>query len=232
MYGSHSTVTVCDWSPHCHYISAHCNSVLPICAVATVQLLYAIGVLTVTISVHTVTNMYGSHSTVTVCDRSPRCHNVYLNYGTVTKLTSSFRLFLYQCFSQQYLSVPCCKANERNHIPGAELLFPLVLYTPRPLCSTEVGNDLQNAKHKPIPSASTDPACVLYFHLCLRRQGPPFIVSNSASVFFLHTVYVYTVLTDISCTDHKLIFLLLYSTHCCSSHVTPSDQQTVLRYTV
>jgi hypothetical protein len=24
MYGSHSVVTVCDWSPHCHYISAHC----------------------------------------------------------------------------------------------------------------------------------------------------------------------------------------------------------------
>ena len=58
MYGSHSTVTVCDWSPHCHYISAQ----LSICTVATVQLLYAIPVLTVTISVHTVTNLYGSHT--------------------------------------------------------------------------------------------------------------------------------------------------------------------------
>ena len=48
MYGSHSTVIVCDWNPHCHYISTQ----LPICTVATVQLLYAIGIPTVTISVH------------------------------------------------------------------------------------------------------------------------------------------------------------------------------------
>jgi len=52
MYGSHSTVIICDWNPHCH-ISAQ----LPICTVATVQFLYAIGIHTVTISVHTV-NQY------------------------------------------------------------------------------------------------------------------------------------------------------------------------------
>jgi hypothetical protein len=85
MYGSHTTVTVCDSNPDCHYISAHCYqyvrqphysycmrfesslslyqcTLLPICTAATVQLLYAIRILTVTISVHTVTNMYGSHS--------------------------------------------------------------------------------------------------------------------------------------------------------------------------
>jgi hypothetical protein len=55
-----STVTVCD----CHYISAHCYQyvrqpqLLKPCASTAVQLLYAI----VTISVHIVTNMYGSHS--------------------------------------------------------------------------------------------------------------------------------------------------------------------------
>ena len=35
---------------------------LPISTVATVEFLYAIPISTVTISVHTVTNMYGSHS--------------------------------------------------------------------------------------------------------------------------------------------------------------------------
>jgi len=61
LYGSHSTVTVCHSNPHCHYISVHCYQLLN-CTVATVQLLYAIRILTVTISLHTVTNMYGSHS--------------------------------------------------------------------------------------------------------------------------------------------------------------------------
>jgi len=56
-----STVTVCHSNLHCHYISAHCYQLLN-CTVATVQLLYAIRILTVTISVHTVTSMYGSHS--------------------------------------------------------------------------------------------------------------------------------------------------------------------------
>jgi len=72
MYGSYSTVTVCDWDFHCHYISA----LLPLCTVATVQLLYVIGIFTVTISVYTVTNMYGSHSTVTVCDWDFHCHYI------------------------------------------------------------------------------------------------------------------------------------------------------------
>ena len=49
---------------------------VPICTVATVYLLYAIGVLTVTISVHAVTKLYGSHSTVTVCDWSTDCHYI------------------------------------------------------------------------------------------------------------------------------------------------------------
>ena len=70
MYGSHSTVTVCDWSPDCHYINAHCYTV------AAVQLLYAIPVFTVIIPVHTVTNPYGSRSTVTVCHSSPHCHYI------------------------------------------------------------------------------------------------------------------------------------------------------------
>ena len=52
-------------------------ALLQMCTVATAvtamcqycsKLLYAIQILTVTISVHTVTNMYGSHSTVTVCN--------------------------------------------------------------------------------------------------------------------------------------------------------------------
>ena len=43
-------------------LSLYQCTLLPICTVATVQLLYAIPILTVTISVHTDTNMYGSHS--------------------------------------------------------------------------------------------------------------------------------------------------------------------------
>jgi len=52
-------------------------TLLPIRTVATVQLLYAIRILTDSIPVHTVTNMYGSHSTVTVRNSNPHCH--YIN---------------------------------------------------------------------------------------------------------------------------------------------------------
>ena len=57
-------------------LSLYQCTLLPVCTVATVQLLYAIPILTVTISVHTVTSMYGSHSTVTVCDWNPHCHYI------------------------------------------------------------------------------------------------------------------------------------------------------------
>ena len=53
-------------------LSLYQCTLLPICTVATVQLLYTIQILTVTISVHNVTNMYGSHSTVTVCSSNPQ----------------------------------------------------------------------------------------------------------------------------------------------------------------
>ena len=43
-------------------LSLYQCTLLPICTVATVQLLYVIRILAVTISVHTVTSMYGSHS--------------------------------------------------------------------------------------------------------------------------------------------------------------------------
>jgi hypothetical protein len=49
-------------------LSIYQCTLLPICTVAIVQLLHVIGVLTVNISVHDVTNLYGSHSTVTVCN--------------------------------------------------------------------------------------------------------------------------------------------------------------------
>jgi len=111
MYGSHSTVTVCHSNPHCHYISAHCYqyvrqpqysycmpfesslllyqcTLLPICTVATAQLLYAIRILTVTISVHTVTNMYGSHSTVTVWHSNPHCHYISAQLPICTVATA------------------------------------------------------------------------------------------------------------------------------------------------
>jgi len=73
MYGSHSTVTV---MPFQSSLSLYQCTLLPICTVATVQLLYAIPILTVTIPVHTATNMYGSHSTFTVCHSSPHCHYI------------------------------------------------------------------------------------------------------------------------------------------------------------
>jgi len=63
-----SIALLCDSNPHCHYNSPHCyqyvrsTQLLKPCASIAVQLLYAIRILTVTISVHTVTNMYGSNS--------------------------------------------------------------------------------------------------------------------------------------------------------------------------
>jgi len=63
-----SRVTVCHSNPHCHYISAHSYQyvryplLLQQCDSIAVELLYAIPIFTVTISVHTVTNTYGSHS--------------------------------------------------------------------------------------------------------------------------------------------------------------------------
>ena len=57
-------------------LSLYQCTLLPNCTVATVQLLYAIPILTVTISVHTVTKLYGSHSTVTVCHSNPHCHYI------------------------------------------------------------------------------------------------------------------------------------------------------------
>ena len=72
MYGIHSCyshVPVLQYSycmPFEYSLSLYQCTLLPICTVTTVQLLYAIPILTVNISVHIVTNMYGSHSTVTV----------------------------------------------------------------------------------------------------------------------------------------------------------------------
>jgi len=59
--------------PFQYSLSLYQCTLLPICTVATGQLLYAIPILTVTISVHTVTNMYDSHSTVTFH------HNLYVS---------------------------------------------------------------------------------------------------------------------------------------------------------
>ena len=67
-YGSHSCYShvpvlrygYCMWFESS--LSLYNCTLLPICTVATVQLLYTIPILTVTISVHIVTNMYGSHS--------------------------------------------------------------------------------------------------------------------------------------------------------------------------
>jgi len=49
---------------------------LAICTVATVNLLYDIPILNVAISLHTVNNMYGSHSTVGVCHSKPQCRYI------------------------------------------------------------------------------------------------------------------------------------------------------------
>ena len=93
MYGSHSRqshVPVLQ-SSYCmrfeFSLSLYQCILLPICTVATVQLLYAIRILTVIISVHTVTNMYGSHS----C----QSHVPVLQYSCCVRFESS--LSLYQC---------------------------------------------------------------------------------------------------------------------------------------
>ena len=93
MYGSHSCyshVPVLQYSyciPFQSSLSLYQCTLLPICTVATVELLYAIPILTVTISVHTVTNMYGSQ----------RCysHVPVLQYSCCMPFQSS--LSLYQC---------------------------------------------------------------------------------------------------------------------------------------
>ena len=70
MYGSHSTVTVC-------------NSIPVTISVQTVTNMYGshstvtvCNSIPVTISVQTVTNMYGSHSTVTISNANPHCHYI------------------------------------------------------------------------------------------------------------------------------------------------------------
>ena len=68
-------------------LSLYQCTLLPICTVAAVQLLYAIPVPTITISVHTVTNMYGSHSCYS--------HVPVLQYSYCMLFQSP--LSLYQC---------------------------------------------------------------------------------------------------------------------------------------
>ena len=93
MYQYYSTVTVYNSNPHCHYISAHCYQyvrspqLLQPCVSTAVHLLYTIPILTVTISVHTVTNMYGPHSCYS--------HVPVLQYSYCIQFQSS--LSLYQC---------------------------------------------------------------------------------------------------------------------------------------
>src|SRR5215510_3776131 len=74
MYGNNSCychVPVLQYSYCMQFqssLSLYQCTLLPNCTVATVHLLYAIPILTVTISVHTVTKLYGSNSTFTVCN--------------------------------------------------------------------------------------------------------------------------------------------------------------------
>jgi hypothetical protein len=85
------TVTVRDSNPHCHCIRPHCYQYVRWpqlskgCASIAVQLLYAIRILTVTVSGHTVNNMYGSHS----CESSVPV----LRYSYCTRFESLFRVF-------------------------------------------------------------------------------------------------------------------------------------------
>jgi len=90
MYGSHSCysrvpVLRCSYCKQFESsLSLYQCTLLPIFTVATVQLLYAIRILTVTISVHSVTNMYGSHSCYShvplfqysYCTRFESCHYI------------------------------------------------------------------------------------------------------------------------------------------------------------
>jgi len=106
-------------------------TLLPICTVATVQLLYAIRILTVTISVHTVTNMYGSHSCYS--------HVPVERYSYFMRFESS--LSLYQCTllpictvatavkaMYQYFST-LCWYDATPHSP-ASVITPVNLYIP------------------------------------------------------------------------------------------------------
>jgi len=69
-----STVATVELLNAIPILSLYQCTLLPICMVATVKLLCAIPILTVIISVHTVTNMYGSYSTVSVCHSNTHCH--------------------------------------------------------------------------------------------------------------------------------------------------------------
>ena len=135
MYGSHSTVAVCNSNPHCHYINAHfyqyvrqlqysfCMpyqsslsqyqfTLLPICTVATVLLLQVIANLTVSVSVPNFTYMYGSHSTVTVCHSNPHFHYIIAH--------------CYQYVRQPQLLQPCASI-------AVQLLYAIPNLTPNRL---------------------------------------------------------------------------------------------------
>src|SRR5215469_6520722 len=77
-------------------LSLYQCTLLPICTVATVQLLYTIRILTVTIPVHTVTNMYGSYSkllyTIRILTVTISVHTVTNMYGSHSKLLYTIRI--------------------------------------------------------------------------------------------------------------------------------------------
>jgi hypothetical protein len=91
MYTYCGKVIVRDSNPHCHCIRPHCYQYVRWphlskgCASIAVPLLYAIRILTVTVSVHTVTNMYGGHS----CRRGVPV----LRYSYCTRFESSLSLY-------------------------------------------------------------------------------------------------------------------------------------------
>ena len=85
---------------------------LPICTVTTVQLLYAIPILTVTISVHTVTNMNGSHSGESKLSCTP--HNISQTDSLKAVQRIDVALPLASLIAKQYQYVQSVTGNNLN----------------------------------------------------------------------------------------------------------------------
>jgi len=93
-------------------------TLLPICTVATVELLYAIPILTVTISGHTVTNMYGSRG----------CYSIGPGFLYSYCKPNESSLSLYQC-----TLLPICTVSTGQLLYAIPILTSLYQCTQLPI---------------------------------------------------------------------------------------------------
>jgi hypothetical protein len=209
------TVYTCHSHPHCIHLPfplALYTPAIPTRTVYTchshshcIHLLFPLALYTPAIPTRTV---YTCHS---------HSHSIHLPFPLALYTPAIPTPTVYTCYS---------------HSHCIHLLFPLALYTPRPLSSTEVENDLQNAKHKRIPSESTDSCLPAVLLSLFTSTGPPSYVEQCLCVFSSHCLCLHCMNFH---QPHRSETDMPNSSFCTAfpvvlSHVIPSDQQTVLRY--